>query len=49
MRKVVHMSSFSRAVLPHLVNIETTGLGVDEVRVRLEAAGAHVAACPGAA
>src|SRR5262249_54490664 len=36
-RKVLYMSSFRRPVLPHLVNIEATGLGIDEVRARLEA------------
>jgi hypothetical protein len=34
--KIARMSSFKRPVLPHLVNIEATGLSVEEVSSRLD-------------
>lgn len=41
-RKVLHMTAFRRPVLPHLVNIEASGLGIDEVSARLLAATANI-------
>ena len=41
-RKIARMEAYKRPVLPYLVNVGATGLGPDEVRARLAAAGAPV-------
>jgi len=46
-RKIAQMAAYKRPVLPYLVNVEATGLGPDQVRARLAAAGAPVEAGAG--
>ena len=45
-KKIVQLDAHKESVLPHLINVEKSGLSVEELRARLAAAGAPTAAGP---